>query len=78
MHGNDTNIIVVTDKVKVFVGKLGLVGQKTKMEEFGDVFSFEGFCGGKQCENGDTGIDQCIKDYLANLQSMFQCIFQKQ
>jgi hypothetical protein len=54
------------------------VGQKTKREEFGDVFSFEGFCVGKQCGNSDIGIDQCIKDYLANLQSMFQSIFRKQ
>jgi hypothetical protein len=24
MQGNDTNIVVVTDKVKAFIGKLGL------------------------------------------------------
>jgi hypothetical protein len=28
-----------------------LVGQNTKKDKFGHVFSFEGFCGGNQCGN---------------------------
>jgi hypothetical protein len=44
MQGNDTNIIVVTDKAKAL-----LVLWVRKLE--GKIFSFEGFCGGKQCGN---------------------------
>jgi hypothetical protein len=51
MQGNDINIIVVTDKVKAFAGKLGLWVREIKRYSFGYVFSFERFCGGKHCGN---------------------------
>jgi hypothetical protein len=44
-----TNITVVTDKVKGMYWEVGLVGRKSR--KFGNVFSFERFCGGKQCGN---------------------------
>jgi hypothetical protein len=47
MHANSTNTIIVTDKMKACIGKLGLCRRKN----VGHVFSFEGFCGAKQCGN---------------------------
>jgi hypothetical protein len=65
MQGNDTDI-VVTDKVKALIGKLGLWVRKIEGKSL-HVFSFEGFCGGKECETSDAGLNQCIKDHLVNL-----------
>jgi hypothetical protein len=56
MQGNDTNIIIVTDKLKTFIGKLGLWVRKLER---------------KSVETSDIGIDQFIKDHLVNLQSRF-------
>jgi hypothetical protein len=50
MQGKDTNIIVVADKMKAFIGKLGFWVRKLQ-GKFRYVFSFEGFCGGKQYRN---------------------------
>jgi hypothetical protein len=51
------------------------VGQKSRREKFGHVFSFEGFCGGNSVKTSDTGIVQCIKDHLVNLLSKFSKYF---
>jgi hypothetical protein len=51
------------------------VGQKNRRKNFGHVFSFEGFYGRNSMETSDTGIDQCIKDHLLNLQSRFSKYF---
>jgi hypothetical protein len=68
----------VTDKVKAFISKLGLWVKKIEGKNFGHIFSFEGFCGGNSVETTDTGINQCIKEHLLNLQSRFSVsIFQK-
>jgi hypothetical protein len=48
MQGNDTNIIVRTKKVKAFIGKLDLGGQKTRRKKFGNISSFDVFCGGNK------------------------------
>jgi hypothetical protein len=49
MQGNDTNIIVVTDKMRRFGGEIGLMSQKTGTKWFLHVFTFEEFCRGKEC-----------------------------
>jgi hypothetical protein len=51
MHGNNSNIIVATDKSEGIYWEVGLVSHKTKRKKFGNTFSFEGFSGGKQCGN---------------------------
>jgi hypothetical protein len=53
MQGNDTNIIIVTDKLKTFIGKLGLWVRKLETNSV---------------ETSDIGTDQCIKYRLVNLQ----------
>jgi hypothetical protein len=53
------------------------VGPKTRREKFGHVFLFEGFMEGNGVKASDTGIDQCIKNHLVNLQSRFSKHFQK-
>jgi hypothetical protein len=67
LQGNDTNIGVVTKKMRAFIEELSLWIRKT----FGNIFSFERFCGGKYVETNDTGIDQCIKNHLVNLECRF-------
>jgi hypothetical protein len=52
-----------------------LVVQKIKREKFEHVFSFEGFVEENTAEASDTGIDQCIKNHLVNLQSRFSKYF---
>jgi hypothetical protein len=54
-----------------------LVGQKTRREKFGHVLSFEDFVEENSVESSDTGIHQCIKNHLVNLQSRFYKYFQK-
>jgi hypothetical protein len=54
MQGNGTNIIVVTivtDKVKEFIGKLGLWVRELEGKSLGTFLSLEEFWGRKQCEN---------------------------
>jgi hypothetical protein len=51
LQGNDTNIIVATDKSEGIYWEVGLVGEITRTERFGHVFSFEGFSGGKERGN---------------------------
>jgi hypothetical protein len=75
MQGDDTNIIVLTDKVKAFIGKLGLWIRKLKGKRL-DMFScLKDFVEEHSIETSDTGIDQCIKDHLVNLQSRFSKYF---
>jgi hypothetical protein len=74
MQGNDTNI-VVTDKVKAFIGKLSLWVRK--LEEISlDMFSLlKYFVEQNNVETSDTETDQCIQDYLVNLQCRFSKYF---
>jgi hypothetical protein len=59
MQGNDPNIIVVTDKVKAFIGKLGLWIRKLKRSS--DIFShLKNFVEENSVKIIDTVIDQCI------------------
>jgi hypothetical protein len=75
MQENDTNIIIVTEKVKAFVGKLGLWVRKLEAESL-EIFSqLKDFVEENSVEKSDTGIVQCIKDHLVNLQSRFPKYF---
>jgi hypothetical protein len=50
-------------------------GSENYKEKFGNVFLVEDFLEEKNVETSDTGIDQCIKDHLVNLQSRFSKYF---
>jgi hypothetical protein len=74
MQVNDTNI-VVTDKVKAFIGKLSLWVRKLGGKSL-DMFSrLKGFVEENSLETFDTGIDQCIQDHLVHQQSRFSEYF---
>jgi hypothetical protein len=63
MQGHDTNIAVVTDKMKAFIGKLGFWVRKLERISL-DMFSrWKDFVEEKSVEASDTGNDQCIKDF---------------
>jgi hypothetical protein len=51
------------------------VVQKNRRLKFGHVFSFERYCRGNTVETSVTGIDQCIKDHLVDMQSRFSTYF---
>jgi hypothetical protein len=75
MQGDGTNIIVVIGEVKTFIGKLGLWVRKLKAKRL-DIFSRSNdFVEENRVETSDTGIDQCIKDHLIDLQSRFPKYF---
>jgi hypothetical protein len=64
MQGNATNIILVADKLKAIIGKLGLCVRKLDGKSL-DMFSrLKHFVKENSVETSDTGIDQCIKDHL--------------
>jgi hypothetical protein len=71
MQGNDTNIIAVTDKVKAFIGKLGLWVRKLEEKSLGVLSRLKDFVEENSVQTSDTGIDQCIKGHLVNLQFTF-------
>jgi hypothetical protein len=75
MQGNDTTIIVMTDKVKAFIGKLCLWVRKLEGKSLDMISRLKDFCGAKQCGKGNSGIHQCIKDHLVSLQSKFSKYF---
>lgn len=70
VHGNDADIIAVTDKVKAVTAKLGLWVRKLEGKIL-DMFSgSKDFVTKNGVEASDTGIDQCIiKVHLVNLHS---------
>jgi hypothetical protein len=51
------------------------VGQKTRREILNIFSRFKDFVEESSMETSDTEIDQCIKDYLVNLQSRFSTYF---
>jgi hypothetical protein len=62
-------------KVKAFIGKLGLWVRKLE-EKTLDMFScLKAFVKENRVEPTDTGIDQCIKDHLVNVQPRFSKYF---
>jgi hypothetical protein len=75
MQGNDTNIIIVTDKVKAFIGKLGLWVRKLEGNSLDEFSHLKDFVEESSVGTNDTGTGQCIKDCLVNLQSMFSKYF---
>jgi hypothetical protein len=78
MQGNHTNIMAVTDKVKEFIGNLGLWVRKLERKSL-DMFSrSKDFVEENSVEASDVEIAQCIEDYLVNLLARFISIFQKQ
>jgi hypothetical protein len=76
VQGNNTNIIVVTGNVKAFLVKFGLCVRKLEGKNLDMLSCLKDFVE-ESVRTSDTGIDQCIKDQLVNLQSTFS-IFQKQ
>jgi hypothetical protein len=71
MQRNDTDTIVVTDKVRAFIGKLGLCVRKLEATTL-DMFSrSKDFVEENSVETSDTGIDQCIEHHVDNLQCRF-------
>jgi hypothetical protein len=62
-------------KVKAFIGRLGLWVRKQEGKSL-DMFScLKDFVKENNVETSDTGIDQCIKDHLVNLQPRFSKYF---
>jgi hypothetical protein len=62
MQGNDTNMIVMTDKAKAFVWKVGLWVIKIEGESLDKFSRLKNFVEENSVEANDTGNDQCIKD----------------
>jgi hypothetical protein len=58
---NHTNIIVVTDKVKVFILKLGLGVRKLEGKSFDMFARLKDFIEDNSMETSDTETDQCVK-----------------
>jgi hypothetical protein len=75
MQANDTNSNVVTDKVKAFIGKLGLWIRKRDGKNLDKFSRFKGFVEENSVEKSDAGIEQCIKDNWVNQQSRFPKYF---
>jgi hypothetical protein len=69
MQGKDTNIIVVTDKVKSFVGKFGLWVRQVEGKSLDMFPRLKKFVEEDSVQTSVTKIDQCINDHLFNLQS---------
>jgi hypothetical protein len=77
VQGNDTDIIIVTEKVKAFIGKFRAVSQKTIKKHL-EIFSrLKDFVEENNLETSNTVIDHYIKDRLVNLQSRFSKYFPK-
>jgi hypothetical protein len=69
MQRNNANI-VVTDKVKAFI-----YFRKLKGKSLDTLSCLKDFVEENILETSDTGIYQCIKDYLVNLQFRFSKYF---
>jgi hypothetical protein len=65
----------VTDRVKIFIGKLSLWVRKLRGKCLEIFYHLKDFVEENIVERSDTGIDQCIKDDLVNLQSRFSKYF---
>jgi hypothetical protein len=59
----------VTDRVKIFIGKLSLWVRKLRGKCLKILSHMKDFMEENTVERSDTGIDQCIKDDLITLQS---------
>jgi hypothetical protein len=77
MRGNDSNIIIVTEELKAFVGKFGLWVRKLERQSFYMITCLKDFVEENSMVTNNTDIDQCVEDHLANLQSSFLSIIQK-
>jgi hypothetical protein len=67
----------VTDKVKTFIGKLGFWVRKIEWKILNMFPCFKNFVEENSVQVSDTGIYQCIKDQLVNLQARFSKYFQE-
>jgi hypothetical protein len=75
MQGNDINIIIVTAKVKAFIGKLGLWVRKVEGISLEICSCLKVSVEENSMEISGTRIDQCIKHQLVNVQSRFSKYF---
>jgi hypothetical protein len=71
MHWIITNIIVMTNKVKGFIGKLDLQVRKLEGKSLAIFSRWKDFVEENNVETSDTRTDQWIKDQLVNVQSRF-------
>jgi hypothetical protein len=75
MQGYDTNILVVSDKVNAFVRKMGLWISKIEERNLHMFPKLNTFIEDNNMEISKTGIEQCIREHLINLQSSFSKYF---
>jgi hypothetical protein len=72
-QGYYTNIPVVSDKVNAFVSKIGLWISKIEERNLDMFPNLSVFI--EEMEINETGIEQCIREHLINLQSSFSKYF---
>jgi hypothetical protein len=76
MQGNGANTIIVTHKVKAFIGKLGLWVRKLRRKDNFDMFSrLKDFVEERDVKTSDSAVDECIRDHLVSLQSRLSKYF---
>jgi hypothetical protein len=75
MQGCDTNILVVSDKVNVFVRKMSLWISKIEERNLNMFSESNAFTEDNNMEISETGIERCIREHPINLQSSFSKYF---
>jgi hypothetical protein len=75
MQEHDTNILVVSDKVNAFVGKIGLCIIKIEERDLDMFPKWSVFVEDNIMEISQTGIERCIREHLINLQFSFSKYF---
>jgi hypothetical protein len=75
MQGYDTNILVVSDKVNAFVRKICLWISKIEERNLDMFPKLDAFIEDNNMGISETGIEQCIREHLINLQSSFSKYF---
>jgi hypothetical protein len=71
MQGYDTNILVVVDKVKALVRKIGLWIRKIDERNLDMFPTLNAFIKDNNMEISETGIERCIREHLISMQSSF-------